>query len=153
MTQPSGRVCSFRTKYRSYLRSSPLSCLTDSLSILIHLIIYLTTFPFQDGIHLLIQQRFGKEEDEGADESREEGTPWSAFRVGCCRYPQWLSRAFPFTSRVLPVISGPYFGLELWRKFFGIGAHNPAHGDIPAPLLWALAQNDTLTSVRLFGSF
>jgi hypothetical protein len=77
MSQPSGCVCSFPAKYRTYLRSSPLFCLADSLSILIHLILYLTTFPFKDGIRLLIQQRFGKEDDEDIDEdaneSREEG--------------------------------------------------------------------------------
>jgi hypothetical protein len=77
MSQPSSRICGFPAKYHTYLRSSPLFCLADSLSILMHLILYLITFQFKDGIHLLIQQRFSKGDYEDAgedvDETKEEG--------------------------------------------------------------------------------
>jgi len=66
MAQPSGRVCGLPSKYRTYLRCSPLICAADSLSILVHLALYLAAFPFRDGIRLLVHQRFG--DDEGDED-------------------------------------------------------------------------------------
>jgi len=64
MGQPSGRVLSLPAKYRTYLRCSPIICAADSVSIFIHLVFYLTRFPFQDAIRLLLNERFGDEEKD-----------------------------------------------------------------------------------------
>ena len=70
MAQPSGRVLSLPAKYRTYLRCSPLICAADCLSIFIHLMCYLITFPIQDAIPLFIRERFG---DDEKNEAGEEG--------------------------------------------------------------------------------
>lgn len=112
MSQPSGRVCGFPAKYRTYLRSSPLFCLADSLSILIHLILYLTTFPFKDAIRLLIQQRFGKGDDDDADESREEG-------IQAIEKLTWLRWIFFVLGTLGPGIKLMAMEGVPWTKNFG----------------------------------
>jgi len=68
MAQPPGRVCSLLAKYRTYLRSSPLLCAADCLSILIRLAPFSSAFPFKDAIRLLVHERFGDVENEDEDE-------------------------------------------------------------------------------------
>ena len=64
MGQPSGRILNLPAKYRTYLRCSPVICAADTLSILVHLILYLTSLPLKDAVQLLMHERFGDVEDE-----------------------------------------------------------------------------------------
>ena len=60
MSQPCGRVCSFSTRYRTYLRSSPFICAADTLSIGFRLLvapIYLRVSPIC-ALRMLQHERF-----------------------------------------------------------------------------------------------
>jgi hypothetical protein len=78
VAQPSGRILGLPAKYRTYLRCSPLICATDSLSIFIRLILYLTAFSFKDAILLLIHQRFGDDEKDDEEDDGEQDEVRSA---------------------------------------------------------------------------
>ena len=59
MSQPSGRILSLPAKYRTYLRCNPIICVSDTISIPFHFILYIRYFPLKDAIRLLICERFG----------------------------------------------------------------------------------------------
>jgi hypothetical protein len=69
MAQPGGRICGLPSRYRTYLRCSPLLCAADSLSIIVQLltnIIYLR-LPVWKGLGVLLRERFS---DAQANHSR-----------------------------------------------------------------------------------
>lgn len=60
MTQPSGRICGTPSRYRTYLRCSPVICFADCLSIVFRFIVYslyLETGP-SESLRLLLRDRF-----------------------------------------------------------------------------------------------
>lgn len=60
MVQPGGRICGFPSRYRTYLRCSPLICGADMLSIVIRLlvtIIYLR-LSLLESVGILLYDRF-----------------------------------------------------------------------------------------------
>jgi hypothetical protein len=68
MSQPCGKVCTLPSRYRTYLRSSPMLCAADTLSIIVRwtaMSIYLRMSPIQ-ALRLLQRDRFEHgEEAEG----------------------------------------------------------------------------------------
>ena len=60
MAQPSGRICGFPSRYRTYLRCSPLICGADMLSIVIRLnvIVFYLRLSFLEGVGILLHSRF-----------------------------------------------------------------------------------------------
>ena len=60
MAQPGGRICGFPSRYRTYLRCSPLICGADMLSIVMRLavsIIHLR-LSFRESVGVLLHSRF-----------------------------------------------------------------------------------------------
>jgi hypothetical protein len=66
MTQPSGRVLGSPSRYRTYLRSSPIICAIDAFSFILRLIISPSLFhvPFSEAIAETIRQRYDDIEDD-----------------------------------------------------------------------------------------
>lgn len=60
ISQPSGKVCGLPSRYRNYLRISPIFCAVDLLSITAHLLtstIFFSASP-QESLGLLLHERF-----------------------------------------------------------------------------------------------
>jgi hypothetical protein len=66
MTQPSGRVLGSPSRYRTYLRSSPIFCALDALSFLLKLLFspFLPGASVSVAISQIIRQRYSDAEDE-----------------------------------------------------------------------------------------
>ena len=65
MTQPCGKVCGLPNRYSTYMRSSPLICLADTLSILIHFTTAAIglSMTFETSLVILIKERFDKDRE------------------------------------------------------------------------------------------
>lgn len=87
MTQPSGRVLGSPSRYRTYLRSSPIFCAVDALSFLIKLAFspFLPGASISRAIAEIICHRYGDVDDEAEGiQSLEKMTAlrWVFFLVG-----------------------------------------------------------------------
>ncbi len=71
MAQPGGRICGLPSRYRTYLRCSPLLCAADALSVVSQLaVLYLYRMrSFSEAIGIVLHERFqadkGDEHSEG----------------------------------------------------------------------------------------
>ena len=76
MAQPGGRVCGYSSRYRTYLRCSPLLCAADSLSVMVRLLTNRFSLKLSawESLGLLLRQRF--------DESKVQGPRNSDANVG-----------------------------------------------------------------------
>lgn len=87
MTQPSGRVLSLPSRYRTYLRSSPIICALDALAFLLRVFItpYLLPISLHQALDAVLRERYKDIEDasEGL-QSLEKQTwlRWVFFIVG-----------------------------------------------------------------------
>jgi len=87
MTQPSGRVLSLPTRYRTYLRSSPILCALDVLCFLLRIAITprLLSISLQEALAVTLRERYLRTDDisEGI-QSLEKQTllRWLFFLVG-----------------------------------------------------------------------
>ncbi|PMD13026.1 hypothetical protein NA56DRAFT_652055 [Hyaloscypha hepaticicola] len=89
MTQPSGRVLSQPSRYRTYLRTSPIICFLDAFAFLIRVFSapYFLHVPISRALNTTIRERYGDIKDEDASEgiqSLEKQTwlRWVFFVVG-----------------------------------------------------------------------
>jgi hypothetical protein len=72
MAQPGGRVCGLPSRYRTYLRCSPLLCVADALSVITRLLVsttYLRQSPLE-AVRILLHSRFN-----GPDHTDEQASP------------------------------------------------------------------------------
>jgi hypothetical protein len=72
MAQPGGRVCGLPSRYRTYLRCSPLLCVVDAVSILLRMLVstYLGQSPLE-ALGTLLHERFKDSEGAGSQDSRQ----------------------------------------------------------------------------------
>jgi hypothetical protein len=65
MTQPSGRVLSLTSRYRTYLRSSPIICALDALAFLLRVFITPCLLPMSlhQALKTTIRERYKDIED------------------------------------------------------------------------------------------
>lgn len=87
MTQPSGRVLSFPSRYRAYLRSVPIICALDALGFLLRVFLtpYLLPVSLREALELTIGERYKDNLDENESiRSLEKQTwlRWVFFVVG-----------------------------------------------------------------------
>jgi hypothetical protein len=70
MSQPGGRICGLSSRYRTYLRCSPILCSADALSVVLQLI---ASYTYQrqsvlEAIGTLLHERFNPDEGLGGQE-------------------------------------------------------------------------------------
>jgi hypothetical protein len=86
MAQPCGKVLSFDSRYRIYMRSSPLICIADAISIPLNLLILKLRLklPWSACLTTLIHSRFGAEKEGEAWKAWKFTTPlrWFFFILG-----------------------------------------------------------------------
>jgi hypothetical protein len=79
MSQPCGKVCSMPGRYSIYLRSSPFTCIVDTLSILVRLAYSMSTSllsknrPFYTSLRYITEERF---DSDVVEINKAKGTAW-----------------------------------------------------------------------------
>ncbi|PVH89500.1 hypothetical protein DL98DRAFT_102290 [Cadophora sp. DSE1049] len=70
MSQPGGRICGLPSRYRTYLRCSPLLCAADTLSIVINLTVlyFYQKQYFSEAVAITLQARLNNDTEEESTE-------------------------------------------------------------------------------------
>ncbi|CZR60686.1 uncharacterized protein PAC_10582 [Phialocephala subalpina] len=139
MLQPAGRVCGASSKYTVYLRSSPLVCFADALTLPMHLIKdrWKKKLPVRESIKSIVQRRF-QDEHSAIQRSRFLQWSWTLFR--------W---AF-FLVSVLPVMRFSVESGVLWTKgWIGMFLHSWLITEILNIVSWCLAARSAILSTSI----
>lgn len=89
MTQPCGSVCGLPTRYRGFLRSSPIICVVDTAYFMSLLVLSCVAAPghVAETLRALLKERFLDEETQPAGRWRQMENAmwarWAFFAVGC----------------------------------------------------------------------
>jgi hypothetical protein len=111
MAQPCGRVCGVKGQYKTYLRSSQIICLGDTLSVLAQLCIIKTKMRLSlaSSLNLVILRRF---EIEGENERGLDS-------LSALRYTTWLRWSFFIIGTICPAFKLLAMTGVPWTKTWG----------------------------------
>jgi len=112
MAQPSGSVCGIRNRYRTYLRSSPVICAADCISILVQIAVipvHLQTSP-RIALDVLLHRRF----DQYYEEEESEIAIQDLEKLTWFRWVFFVFGTFP------PVLKLTAMENVLWSKIWGM---------------------------------
>jgi hypothetical protein len=119
MFQPCGKVCSQPSRYKLYMRSSPLICLFDAVSVLIRLIVVSAYFQISPlkSLRILVADRFEEEDSQALVNST--WIRWLMFVLSALPLTIKLCsfRGTPITKFVGFCYVGPFLLFELLIHF------------------------------------
>jgi hypothetical protein len=97
MTQPGGRICGLPSRYRTYLRCSPIFCAADALSIVSQLAVLCLyqKQPFLEAVGMVLHERFNADEHSAGQQAvlhddNEEEEAETVYSIEAMTWLRWL---------------------------------------------------------------
>ncbi|KAH7327363.1 hypothetical protein BKA65DRAFT_481074 [Rhexocercosporidium sp. MPI-PUGE-AT-0058] len=121
MSQPGGRICGLPSRYRTYLRCSPILCATDTLSVVINLAVVCIyqKRPFIEAVAITLQSRFNDDaQDLGEGEMLEDSHDIKG--VQSLEKMTWLRWLWFILGTLPPAIKLMAMGGVPWEKAWGL---------------------------------
>jgi hypothetical protein len=129
MTQPGGRICGLPSRYRTYLRCSPILCAADALSVAYQLAVLCLYHKhrFAEAVGTILHERFNIDEHSpGQQAVLQDGNDEEAETVHLVEAMTWLRWLWFILGTLPPAIKLMSMSGVRWPQAWGMMFLNPS---------------------------